>query len=73
MRFKRSANSDRAGLSMILVQRRSGAVKAEDFAAVVRFCVIGLALSSAAIRGAPGVALTIAKAFAAFCCVSPAV
>ncbi len=72
MRHGTSANSDRGNSSTIHGKQRDEAGQAEDFASVARFCVIGLALSCAAIAGAPDVALTIAKAFAAFCCVSPA-
>jgi hypothetical protein len=71
MRHGTSGNSDRRDSSTIRGEQRDEAGRTEDFAFVARFCVIGTALSYAAIAGAPDFVLTIAKAFAAFCCVSP--
>ena len=71
-RSGKSGNSDRRDSSTIRWEQRDEAGRTEDFSSVARFCVIGMALCYAAIAGAPDFVLTIAKAFAAFCCVSPA-
>jgi len=72
MPYRTSVNSDLADLRKRDGQQHVNVGQADDFAFVAGFCVIGLLLCFSAIAGAPDVGLTIAKAFAAFCGVSPA-